>query len=281
MNGGKNISGPDDLGRIRDAARQIRRQAVRMSHRAGAAHLGSALSCADILAAAYYGALNVDPENPSHPGRDRFILSKGHAVAALYAALGHRAFFPLELLDAFNTDGAALAEHPLPSCAPGVEFAAGSLGHGLSVGLGMAAAAKLAPDRPPYRVYVLLSDGECNEGSVWESALFAPAYGLDNVMAIVDYNRWQATDRSENVLALKPLKDKWAAFGWSVYEADGHDAAGLVPLMRNLPDGSGKPAAVIAHTVKGKGVSFMEDDNNWHYRIPSEEETEAALRELA
>ncbi len=268
----------EEVTALQEHARQIRRKILEMSHDTGAAHVGSAFSCVDILVAAYWGALRITPEDPHNPERDRCILSKGHAAGALYAALGYRGFFPLEDLHAFNVNGSYLAEHPIPYSLPGLEVATGSLGHGLSLGLGMALASKIS--NIPYRVYVLLSDGECNEGSAWEAAMFAPARKLDNVVVIIDCNRWQATDRTEDVLSLEPLAEKWRAFGWSTYEVDGHDMGALVSLLRGSPDGSGKPMAVIARTVKGKGVSFMEDDNNWHYRIPSLAELEAALKEL-
>lgn len=263
---------------LKKVARLIRADLVQMSHRSRAAHLGSALSCVDILVAAYWGVLSLNVQDPRNPGRDRFILSKGHAAAALYATLAQRGFFSLDWLDTFGRPGSCLPEHPGPFCAPGVEAATGSLGHGLGLGIGMALAGKIK--NRSFRVYALLSDGECNEGSVWEAAMFAPAQALDNVTAIIDFNRWQATDRSEQVLALQPFKQKWEAFGWSTYEVDGHDLGQLIPLMRQVPDGSGKPVAIIAHTVKGKGVSFMEDDNNWHYRIPNESEVQTALKEL-
>lgn len=259
-------------------AARLRGAVIDMSHKAGTPHLGSSLSCVDIVTAAYWDALRIDPTRPDAPGRDRFILSKGHAATTLYAALAHRGFFRPSLLETYNQDGSKLAEHPGPNCVPGVEAATGSLGHGLPIALGMALAGRLQSRR--YRVYVLLSDGECNEGSVWEAAMFAPAQKLDNVCVIVDYNKWQATGRSNETLALAPLRDKWAAFGWDVHEADGHDIGALTRLMRNVPNGSGKPVAIIAHTVKGKGVSFMEDDNNWHYRVPNEREVADAKRQL-
>jgi transketolase len=260
------------------ASRAIRGRVVEMSHRAQTPHLASSLSCVDILVAALWSALSVDPANPGGPDRDRLILSKGHAVSALYAALAHRGFFPVGLLDTFNQPGGRLPEQPSPGCVPGVEWATGSLGHGLPVGLGMALAARL--QGRPHRVYVLMSDGECEEGSVWEAALFAAANKLDRVAAVVDYNKWQATGRSDETMALNPLRQKWEAFGWSATEVDGHDVEALARVLRNVPDGSGKPVAVVAHTVKGKGVSFMEDDNNWHYRSPNAEELERALKEL-
>jgi transketolase len=262
---------------LETAARRIRLKVIELSHKAGTPHLGSSLSCVDILVAAYWGGvLKVDPKDPSNPERDRFILSKGHAATALYATLAFRGFFPLAALDSYMEPGSSLAEQPSPGCVPGVELATGSLGHGLSIGLGMALAGRI--QRRSYRVFAVLSDGECNEGSVWEAALLAPAQSLDNVVVIVDYNKWQATGRSDEVMALKPLREKWHAFGWSAHEVDGHDLSALVQALR-VPDGTGKPIALIAHTVKGKGIPFMEDDNNWHYRSPDANELETA-REL-
>jgi len=263
---------------LTEIARRIRRELVQMSHTARAPHLGSCLSCVDILVAAYWSVLDVNPTEPTADGRDRFILSKGHGAAALYATLAHRGFFPLEDLATFNQPGSNLPEQPSPGGAPGIEAATGSLGHGLSIGLGMALAARIK--RLSYRVVVVLSDGECNEGSVWEAALFAAAHQLSNVVAIVDYNRWQATGRSEEIMAISPLAEKFEAFGWSTSEVDGHDISALAGAMQAAPSDPGKPTALIARTVKGKGISFMEDDNNWHYRIPNQEELQAALDEL-
>jgi transketolase len=263
---------------LQTRARKIRGAIVEMSHRAETPHLGSSLSCVDILVAAYWGALKNDPASPADPLRDRFILSKGHAVSALYATLASRGFFPEEWLKTFNVPGGRLPEQPSPGCVPGVEFATGSLGHGLPVGSGMALAGKLKNQK--YRVVVLMSDGECNEGSVWEGAMFAAARGLDNLAAVVDYNKWQATGRSNEVLQLGPLKDKWAAAGWSAVEVDGHDIGRLTDLFTRVPDGSGRPVAIIANTVKGKGVSFMEDNNDWHYRSPNDADLLNARREL-
>lgn len=267
-----------DIDRLVTTARHLRASVIEMSHRAQTPHLASALSCIDILVSAYWGGLAVDPTRPDDPDRDRFILSKGHAATALYSALALRGYFPVELLATFNTDGGRLAEHPGPHCVPGVEAATGSLGHGLGLALGMAFAARLQGRKS--RVFALISDGECNEGSTWEAALLAPAMGLDRVAVIVDYNKWQATGRSEEVTALRPLREKWAAFGWNAIEVDGHDHRALLQALRAVPDGSGKPLALVAHTVKGKGVSFMEDDNNWHYRVPNAEEVRLARQEL-
>lgn len=257
---------------------EIRYQIIEMSKTGKAPHLGSSLSCVDLIAAAYACFLRIDPQQPDHRLRDRFILSKGHAITTLYATLSRRGFFPLELLKTFNKDGGSLPEHPSPHCVPGIEMATGSLGHGLSVGIGQALASRILNES--YRVMVLMSDGECNEGSVWEAALFAPPHKLDQLIAIVDFNKWQATGRSEEIMQLSPLKDKWVAFGWHVIEIDGHDFEQIINAFSHIPESPGKPTAIIAHTVKGKGVSFMENDNNWHYRIPTDEEILKAKHEL-
>jgi transketolase len=216
--------------------------------------------------------------DPCNPDRDRLILSKGHAASALFTTLAQRGFFSADLLDTYAMPGSPLEEHPGPNCVQGVEAASGSLGHGLSIGLGIALAARL--QRRSFRVFVLMSDGECNEGSVWEGAMFASGQGLENVLAIIDFNKWQATERSCKVMGLEPLRAKWEAFGWSAREVNGHDMAALLEIMSEVPDGSGKPVALIAHTIKGKGISFMEDDNNWHYRIPNKREVIEAQAEL-
>lgn len=267
-------SSPDLLA----VARRLRRRVIRMSHHGRAPHLGSSLSCIDILVAAYWGALHIDPASPDDADRDRFILSKGHAAAALYATLAERGFFPNDELTSYNQAGSRFPEQPSPGAVPGVEAATGSLGHGLSLGLGMALAGRI--QKRDYRVLALVSDGECNEGTVWEAAMFAAAQQLDTVTAIVDYNRWQATGRSEQIMSLDPMVDKWNAFGWNAFAVDGHDVEGLVATFNKLPLEPGKPTAIVAQTTKGKGVSFMEDDNNWHYRIPNEDELQAALAEL-
>jgi transketolase len=244
--------------------------------------LGSSLSCVDILVAAYFGVLDLDPERTGDPARDRFLLSKGHAAPALYAVLAERGFFPRALLREFGRDGAVLAEQPAPGCVPGLEAATGSLGHGLSLGIGMALAGRIHD--LDHRVFVVVSDGECNEGQVWEAAMFAPVHGLANLCVIVDYNRWQATGRSDEIMALQPLAEKWRAFGWDSIEVDGHDVGALIRALSRVPRPSaasdGRPLAIVAHTVKGKGVSFMEDDNNWHYRIPTADEVRTAHAEL-
>jgi transketolase len=274
----RNTAPPIDAGALKLQAALLRGKVIEMSHAAQAAHLASSLSCADIVTAAYWHVLNIDPARPKDPLRDRFILSKGHAAAALYATLAMKAYFPIEELNTYCQDGGRLAEHPPANLLPGVEAATGSLGHGLPLSCGMALSGRIKGEH--FRVFALLSDGENNEGSVWEAAMFASAQKLDNVCVIVDYNKWQATARSNETLMLAPLREKWAAFGWDAHEIDGHDVAALAAAMQRVPNGSGKPVALIAHTVKGKGVSFMEDDNNWHYRAPTAEEVVKAKKEL-
>ncbi|MCG3203766.1 MAG: Ferredoxin fas2 [Elusimicrobia bacterium] len=267
-----------NFGELEKISRRLRGQVIELSHQAGTPHLGSALSCIDILVSAYWTALNIDPKNPNDPDRDRFILSKGHAATALYSVLAERGFFSKEILKTFAKAGSPLPEQPAPHSMPGVELATGSLGHGLPVGLGMALAAHI--NKKNYQVFVTVSDGECNEGSVWEAALLAPVLKLDNLTVIVDYNKWQATGRSNETMGLDPFKSKWEAFGWDAYECDGHDLSALITLMKKRPAGENRPRAIVAHTVKGKGVSFMENDNNWHYRSPNAEELEKAKKEL-
>ena len=277
LGAGEAIRPPGDIPALERMARQIRGQVVAMSHRSRAAHLGSALSCVDILVALYGAGLRFDPRRPDWQARDRLIFSKGHAAAALYATLAAFGFFPLAELDGYAAAGNRLEEHPGPYGVPGVEAASGSLGHGLSLAAGLALGARIR--RQSWRVVTLLSDGECNEGSVWEAAMFASARHLARLTAVVDFNKWQATGRSCEVMALEPLAAKWSAFGWRSVEVDGHDIAALVDVLTAAPEHDG-PLAVIAHTVKGRGVSFMEDDNNWHYRIPTAAEVEQASQEL-
>ena len=242
-------------------ARRIRAHALRMVHRVDSSHIGSCLSMADLLAVLYGSVLRLEPARPDWPDRDRFILSKGHGAAILYAVLAERGFLDQTELDTFCMDGSrltGLVSHQVP----GVELSTGSLGHGLSVGCGMALAGKRSGQR--YRIFVLLSDGELDEGSNWEPILFAPHHGLDNVVAIVDYNRIQSFGTTAEVLDLDPLPDKWRACKWAVREIDGHDHAQIAAALTAAPFEPGRPSVIIAHTVKGKGVSFMEDRLAWH-----------------
>ncbi len=258
-------------------ARIIRRNALSMVTRAKASHIGSALSIADIIAVLYGKILRIDPANPGWGERDRFILSKGHACATLYAALAVRGFFESQELDDYGTDFSNLMNH-VSHKVPGVEFSTGSLGHGLSYGLGKALAAKKLSQQ--WRVFVLLSDGEMAEGSNWEALLFGAHHGLDNLIAIVDYNKLQSLTTVSQTLGLEPLVEKLIAFGWAVREADGHDHGALCDLLNSLPWEPGKPSMLVAHTVKGKGVSFMENSVEWHYRSPSPEQLRQALEML-
>ncbi|MDZ4858510.1 MAG: transketolase [Candidatus Hydrogenedentes bacterium] len=260
---------------IRMASR-IRAHVVTMSSRARAPHVASALSCVDILVALYFKVAQIYPADPQRLDRDRIILSKGHACAALYACLSERGYFSIRNLELFAQEGTAFALHPSRKLDYGIEATTGSLGHGLGIGTGMALASQI--DGHESKVFVVLSDGECNEGSVWEAAMWAPSKRLFNLVAVVDYNKLQAIGRCSEVTGIDPLPAKWEAFGWDVVEVDGHD---LVALVRSLTTThSTKPRAVIAHTTKGKGVSFMENDIEWHYRPPSEEDLDRALLEL-
>lgn len=259
-------------------AKRIRLHALRMTSLGGSSHIGSILSMTDLIAVLYGAILRVDPQNPKWPERDRFILSKGHAGAGVYAALAERGFFDVKTLDTHYQDGSILSGHISHKGVPGVELSTGSLGHGLSVGAGMAYGAKL--DHQQHRVFVLMSDGECDEGSNWEAILFAAHHGLDNLVAIVDYNKLQSIGSVAETLALEPFADKWRSFGWVVREIDGHNHADIDETLASIPLEVGKPNCVIAHTTKGKGVSFMEDSVLWHYRTARGEEYEAALKEL-
>ena len=258
----------------------IRRNGLEMSHISRGSHIGSVFSVAEIMAVLYTGVLNVDPRDPKKKDRDMLVLSKGHAGSAVYAALAETGFFPVEQLKTHYADGSILSGHVSHKGVPGVEISTGSLGHGLSIGVGIALGHRM--DREERRTYVVLGDGECDEGAVWEAALQAAQYGLDRLIAVVDYNHMQSLDFVDKTLALEPFDEKWKAFGWNVKRVDGHDPDALKDAfdwaMGNA--GTGKPTVILAHTVKGKGVSFMENNILWHYRTPQGDEYEAALREL-
>jgi transketolase len=263
---------------LRRQANLIRRRSLRMVHQARMGHPGGDLSSADILAVLYFGVLRLDPKNPAAPGRDRFIMSKGHCSGALYATLAAAGFFPPEDLDTYMKPLSPLNGHPDRTKVPGVEANTGALGHGLPIAAGAALAGKM--DGAAWRTYVLTGDGELQEGSNWEAAMTAAHYGLDQLTVIIDRNRLQQGDATERTVRLEPLAEKWRAFGWAVEEVDGHDHAALLSVFGRLPLEAGKPSCIIAHTHKGKGVSFMEDRVEWHHRVPSEQELESALREL-
>lgn len=261
-----------------ELAKKVRIHALRMTSRGGSSHVGAAFSIADILAVLYGGTMRHDPSRPKWAARDRFILSKGHAGAAVYATLAEVGYFPVERLNQHYQDGSVLSGHVSHKGIPGVELSTGSLGHGLGVGTGMAKALKICGSDA--RVFVVLSDGECDEGSVWEAALFAQHHQLDNLVAIIDFNKIQSLAPVAETLGLEPFRQKWESFNWAVEEVDGHDHAALATTLGRLPATEGRPTVVIAHTVKGKGVSFMENTVLWHYRTARGEEFDRALSEL-
>jgi transketolase len=264
---------------LQGVARKLRRHVITMISTAGSGHPGGSLSAADIVTALYFRIMHHDPANPHWPDRDRFILSKGHAAPVLYAALAECGYFPLEWLTTLRKTGTCLQGHTDSRLTPGVDMSAGSLGQGLSVGIGMALAARL--DRKDYRTYVLLGDGECQEGQVWEAAMFAPNYKLDNLTAIVDYNGLQLDGFTRQIMDLEPFVEKWRSFKWEVLQVDGHDIKQVVDALQKAAQVKDKPVVIVAKTIKGKGVSFMENNVDWHGKAPDKAQTEIALRELA
>lgn len=260
-----------------ELAKKIRRHAIEMVHNSHASHIASALSAADILAVLYTDVLHFDPRDPQKADRDRFVMSKGHAGVSVYAALAESGFFPVEALETYYKNGSVFSGHVSHKGVPGVELSTGSLGHGIAVACGMAMAAKM--EGKSYHVYTLVGDGECNEGSVWETALTANQYELDNFTIIVDRNGMQAMGKCEELLRMEPLADKWRSFGWTTVEvADGNDHAQLRKAFSI--EHNRKPKCIIAKTVKGKGVSFMENELLWHYRDPQGEFYERAIAEI-
>lgn len=260
-----------------ELARRARIESLKMVHNARASHIASALSIIDILAVLYEEILNVFPADPDNPIRDRFILSKGHACVGVYAILAERGFFPLDWLNTSGENNSHLGGHVTYNV-PGVELSTGSLGHGLPVGCGMAIASKR--DKKDYRIFVLLSDGELDEGSNWEAALFASQHHLNNLVGIIDYNKIQGFGNVHEIINLDPLMEKFRSFGWAVKEIDGHDLDQISNSLEYIPFEKGKPSMVIAHTIKGKGVSFMENQLAWHYKSPNDDELILALKEL-
>jgi transketolase len=258
-------------------ATKIRKYCLQMVHSARASHIGSALSIADIVATLYEKVLRINPNDPLWDKRDRFILSKGHACVSVYSALAIRGFIKEAELESYGQDYSRLMNH-ISHKVPGVEFSTGSLGHGLSFGVGKAFAAKIKEDK--WRTFVLMSDGELGEGSNWEAFLFASHHHLDNLVAIIDYNKLQSFTSVEKTLNIEPLSEKLASFGWEVREVDGHDSGELENLLSSTPWAKDKPSVLIAHTIKGKGVSFMENSVDWHYKSPNDEQLAIALAEI-
>lgn len=268
-----------NLAQLEKKSREIRKTIIKSCWRAQASHLGSALSVVDILTVLFFNVANINPRKITYSSRDRIILSKGHGGIALLATMAHRGYLPIKALTKYCSDGSTLLGHPMIESIPGVEATTGSLGHGLSIGVGMALAARY--DRRGCKIYVVLSDGEMDEGSTWEAVMAAGHLGLDNLVAIVDYNKIQSFGTVREVMDLEPLASKWRAFKWNVREIDGHNFKELVEALRATPISRGKPSAIIAHTVKGKGVSFMEDKLEWHYKSPNRQELALALKELS
>jgi transketolase len=258
-------------------AKDIRAESLKMVTTAKASHIGGALSMADVLAVLYGATMKIRPDQPKWSERDRFILSKGHSTVSLYAALALRGFFTREELSTYGKDGSRLMAH-VSSQVPGVEFSTGSLGHGLPFACGKALAAKRQGQR--WRTFVVLSDGELNEGSNWEAILFAAHHQLDNLTVIIDYNKIQSLGAVDDVIKLEPLTDKLIAFGWAVKEVDGHDLNVIEQALLELPFKQGKPSVLLAHTIKGKGVKFMENQLLWHYKSPNNEQLKLALEKL-
>lgn len=263
---------------LKEMAKKLRRHVITMTATAGSGHPGGSLSAADIVTAIYFKVLRHDPENPQWPDRDRFILSKGHAAPILYAALAEAGYFPVAELATLRKLDSRLQGHTDRKLTPGVEMSAGSLGMGLSFAIGVALAARL--DSKTYRTYVLLSDGECEEGETWEAALSAAHFKLDNLTAIVDCNGMQLSGRTRDIMNLEPFTQKWQAFGWHTMDIDGHDFDQILFACREAEKIKGKPTVIIARTIKGKGVSFMENNVEFHGKAPTWEEAERALKEL-
>lgn len=264
---------------LRKRSAEVRRTTLEMSYRARSGHIGSAFSIVDLLTSLYFAYLHIDPANPGDPLRDRFILSKGHGCSSLYATLALRGFFPIEDLWTFTKDGSRFAGHPSSHMVAGIEASTGSLGHGLCIGLGMALAGKRV--ERPYHTVVIISDGECDEGSTWEAVLAAGQWGLTKLRCIVDYNKIQSFGRTKDVMNLEPFADKWRAFNWHVQEVNGHNHREILSALGKADLEENQPSVLIAHTIKGKGVSFMEDTIDWHYWSLNDAQYQQALSELS
>jgi transketolase len=268
----------EDLKKIKEFAKKIRRHILAMAYCAGGAHIAPAFSMVEILSVLFNGVLNLNLKNLKSDNRDRFVLSKGHGCAALYAVLAEKGFFEKSQLKKFCKSGSPLGGHPDINAVSGIEASTGSLGHGLSIACGMALAGKLK--KLKHKIYALLGDGECQEGTIWEAAMFAANRKLDNLVAIVDYNKFQGLGKIEEINRLEPFADKWRDFGWSVKEINGHDPIQIAKVLKAAPLKRNYPTMIIAHTVKGKGISFMENKAIWHYRLPGSEEMKVACEEL-
>lgn len=267
----------DEILNLQETARTIRTRILTVASQSGCCHIGSSLSPVDLLVALYFRVMRIDPTQPEDPQRDRCILSKGHGALGLYTTLETRGFFPASHLDVYGKDNTVLAVHPVHGSAPGIEATSGALGHGLPMGLGLALAAR--HDSAPWRTFVVLSDGECDEGSTWEAAMLAGHLRANNLVALVDYNKSQGFGMTKDVIDLEPFSTKWESMGWEVREVNGHDFTEIVTALES-PRLTDKPLVLIAHTVKGKGVSYMENTVDWHYKNLKPEDLAAAVAEL-
>jgi len=267
-----------EITELESIAKKIRKKTFLMIFHAGSGHIAPSFSAVELLVALYFKILKIDKNNYRDNDRNRFILSKGHASAALYAILAEKGIIDENILNTFCQRGSILGGHPEAHSIPGVEVSTGSLGHGLSFGTGMALAGKL--DKKDYRVFALLSDGECQEGTVWESAMFASHHKLDNLIAIIDHNKLQSLGQIDNIVSLKPFADKWESFGWGVREVNGHNIPEIIDALEGVPFSKNRPSVLIAHTTKGKGISFMENNPIWHYRMTNKDELKIVLDEL-
>ena len=263
---------------LKSVSKLIRKDIVSMLTESASGHPGGSLSATDIVTTLFFKEMNIDPNNPKNPDRDRFVLSKGHAAPVLYSALARRGFFPVEELSTLRKFGSRLQGHPSMKCLPGIDMSTGSLGQGISAAVGMALAGKI--DNKDYRVYTILGDGELEEGQVWEASMAAAHYKLDNLTAFVDFNGLQIDGNVDKVMNIYPLDEKFRSFGFEVIQVDGHNIAELINAFEQAKKVKGKPTAIIANTIKGKGVSFMENQAGWHGKAPNQEEYEQAMQEL-
>jgi transketolase len=274
-----NIHSPELIDSLNNTARELRIESLKMIHRRGQGHPGGTLSAAEIMSALYFHHLRIDPAQPDWDNRDRFILSKGHASAILYVALAKRGYFPIGELETWGKIGGMLQGHPDRLKTPGVDMSAGCLGHGISIGAGLCLASRL--NQLDYRTYVVVGDGECQAGVIWEGVMLAAKYKLSGLTAIVDYNEVQLDGTVKEIMPVNPFKEKWESFGWAAMEIDGHDMKAVLDSLDAAVENKDKPSVIIAHTVKGKGVSFMEGRAEWHGKAPSDDDFERAIRELS